>query len=136
LNAALGGWAGDPNDTMSVDGRLVGTPLYLPPEAVRGRAPDPTFDLWALAIVLYECVTGTNPMRGTTARDTKQRIWNGTVPDPRAYLPDCPSDLAMLFSKLLAPDIRQRPHTARAFKACLQELAAPQPTVPAFAPNA
>ena len=51
----------DPTATVTVDERLVGTPLYLAPEALAGSMPQPSFDLWGLALVLYEAIAGCHP---------------------------------------------------------------------------
>jgi hypothetical protein len=40
---------------------FAGTPAYLPPEAYRGAAANPGFDLWALSVVVLESITGRNP---------------------------------------------------------------------------
>jgi hypothetical protein len=54
--------------------RLAGTPAYLPPEALDDAPPSPAFDLWALALVLFEALTGTNPVRGRDSADTLDRL--------------------------------------------------------------
>ena len=54
--------------------RLFGTPAYLSPEALRGDPPDPTFDLWSLALVMYESLTGRNPMISSTVLETVRMI--------------------------------------------------------------
>ena len=51
----------DPEATVTVGERLVGTPLYLAPEALAGSVPQPSFDLWGLALVLYEAIAGRHP---------------------------------------------------------------------------
>ena len=40
------------------DDRVEGTTLYLPPECVRGRAPDRPADVWALGCMFFQMVTG------------------------------------------------------------------------------
>ena len=49
--------------TRTHGGHVVGTPLYMSPEALAGHAPDVTFDLWSLAVSLFEATAGVNPVR-------------------------------------------------------------------------
>jgi serine/threonine protein kinase len=45
-------------------GALVGSPLYMSPEQARGDEVDHRADIWALAVVLYEAITGHAPFEG------------------------------------------------------------------------
>ena len=42
-------------------GALVGTPMYMAPEQLKGLHPDPRSDLFALGVVLYYCLAGRTP---------------------------------------------------------------------------
>jgi serine/threonine-protein kinase len=55
--------AGDRTD----DGRVLGTPRYMSPEQIRGEKLDPRADLFSLAVVLYESITGTCPFAAASA---------------------------------------------------------------------
>ncbi|MEY2937257.1 MAG: hypothetical protein RL033_8006 [Pseudomonadota bacterium] len=56
-------------------GTLLGTPQYMSPEQMRGRATlDYRTDLWALAIIACECLTGRQPFSGTTMGDLTVQI--------------------------------------------------------------
>jgi serine/threonine-protein kinase len=54
----------------AVDGaastQLIGTPAYLAPELVAGRAPGPAADIYALGITAYELITGRPPFQAST----------------------------------------------------------------------
>jgi serine/threonine-protein kinase len=93
---------------------MVGTPLYLSPEGIARQAADVLVDLWALAMVLYESVTGTNPMRAPTVFETLARIARVDVPDIAPFVPDCPPFVEFM-RRALHPDARQRPQTAESF---------------------
>ena len=56
-------------------GTLLGTPQYMSPEQVRGSSSvDYRTDLWALAIIACECLTGSCPFPGTTLGDLTIQI--------------------------------------------------------------
>src|SRR5262249_31803005 len=92
---------------------MVGTPAYLSPETLKGKAADPRCDLWSLAISLYEAMAGLNPVAGTTIQDTLHRIKLAAIPDIVGYLPDCGEDVSRFFRDALALDKNHRPATAK-----------------------
>ncbi len=58
-----------PTDASTGAGNILGTPMYMSPEQVRGGKLDHRCDLWALAVVAFECTTGHLPFRGRNAGD-------------------------------------------------------------------
>ena len=47
--------------THTTGGALLGTPWYMAPEQLRGEDPDPSWDLWALAVIAFEMLSGSHP---------------------------------------------------------------------------
>ncbi len=93
-------------------GELAGTPLYVSPEALQGAEPDPTFDLWALALVMYEAIAGRHPFAAPTVPDVLAHVRKMRIPDVRRFRPDCPADVADALSRWLSADAAQRPTSA------------------------
>ena len=58
----------------TVHGAVIGTPSYMSPEQARGRPIDRRTDLWALGVLLYECLAGRPAFRGETVADTLAAI--------------------------------------------------------------
>ena len=114
------GWAkmGTP---ATASRQLVGTLHYLSPEAVQGMPPDPTFDLWSLTAVLYECLTGDRIFRGSLA-EVMAAIREAQVPPLGERLPHCPSELEGFFSRALHGDRSQRPASASELREQLEFL--------------
>ena len=94
----------DPAATVSVDERLVGTPLYLAPEALAGIKPQPSFDLWGLALVLYEAIAGRHPFAADDVRTVLAAAERAGVPDIRDYRPKCPAGLARVSARCVVTE--------------------------------
>jgi len=99
----------------SRDGSLVGTPHYMAPEQLRGGEPDKGWDLWAMAIMTYEMLTGTLPFSGFRVDATTSRLprdYDAALQEP---LERAPAAMKAFFGRALAPDPAERPDSARAF---------------------
>jgi serine/threonine protein kinase len=101
---------------------IVGTPAYLSPEAAAGQPADVGTDLWQLSMVIYESVTGSNPMRRDTVAATLEAVRKGVVPAAGSVCPDCPLAVAEFLSEALHHDPRRRPRTAGVLHGRLQRL--------------
>jgi hypothetical protein len=102
-----------PSDTLAdSQGRLVGTPLYLSPEAVAGDTPTASFDLWGLGLTLYEAVAGRHPLAGATVADVIENVRTATVADVREVRADCPPELAAILGDCLSRRLSLRPTSA------------------------
>ena len=78
---------------LTLPGSVVGTAAYLAPEQLRGEDLDPRTDVYALGLVLHECLTGSPPFTGETAAAvTAQRLTTEAAP-PRSLREDVPTDL-------------------------------------------
>ena len=61
-------------DALTRTGDVLGTLAYMAPEQSEGRAVGEEADLYSLALVLYEALSGANPVRGATPAETVRRI--------------------------------------------------------------
>jgi serine/threonine protein kinase len=62
------------DSTITRTGEIVGSVDYLAPERVRGSAPGPASDLWALGATLFTAVEGKSPFRRTSPISTMQAV--------------------------------------------------------------
>jgi hypothetical protein len=115
-DTTLSGFVLSGSSSLTGSGNVVGTLPYLSPEAVGLDAPDPGFDLWSLAVTLYEALTGLQPFQDVDAAEVVRRIRAARVPDPRELAPDCPPALARFLLEALAPNPSRRPASAEAFR--------------------
>ena len=112
----LDGWSSDTSR------RAAGTLAYFSPELLESGKPDQWSDLWALTLVLYEAMAGLNPLGGSSALETIDKIRQLQVPDLREFAPECSETLALFFLSALARDLEARPRSAEALSQELQRL--------------
>jgi serine/threonine protein kinase len=98
-------------DAVTTPGTILGTVQYMSPEQARGGNVDRRTDLWALGVVLYECLTGTNPFARKSAAETLAAIYSEDV-DLTLLTEETPSEVVSLISRCLRKDIRQRQRDA------------------------
>lgn len=83
-------------------GQVLGTPRYMSPEQVLGRALDGRSDLFSVGVVLYELITGRHAFTGSSAATLALQITQQN-PRPIAELqPQCPGGLRFIIEKLIA----------------------------------
>jgi hypothetical protein len=93
-----------------------GTLLYMSPEAISRGAPEPAFDLWSLALVLYEAIARQNPLERENAESTRRAILDADLPDIRDLRPDCPAPIAGFFRSELSRKALDRAQTGKEFR--------------------
>jgi eukaryotic-like serine/threonine-protein kinase len=96
--------------TTSLD--VLGTLGYIAPERLQGDAGGPAADVYALAAVAFEVLSGGRPYRGTTPAEVLQRSTSEPAPDLREAWPHAPAAAAGVLQRGLDPDPGQRPASA------------------------
>ncbi len=115
---------------LTREGMLLGTVLYMAPEALYGGTFESRSDLYAVGAVLYELVTGRVPFTGDSMIGVASLILNTPATPPRALNPHVPQALDDVITKLLAKDPQDRFASALDV---LDALPQPRPTPPAVA---
>jgi serine/threonine-protein kinase len=112
--------ATDPRLTLA--GTVIGTPCYMSPEQAQGRMLDSRSDLYSLAVVLYELLTGRPPFIDDTNILVMARHIKAEPPSIRDVAPEAvvPPELETVLMRALAKDPARRPATAEAMIADLQ----------------
>lgn len=100
-----------------------GTPAYMSPEALEATVPArPSLDLWALGVVLFECVTGRRPFGGQTRADIFANASGGLQVPASSLNERCPPQVDALLFSMLHAQAAQRPATAREVRDELNRL--------------
>lgn len=87
---------------------LVGTPLYMAPELVRGSAASPASDLYALGVLAFQLVSGRLPFLGTDAAAVLHEHLHTEAPLLTSVAPELPRRLDAVFARALAKAPEQR----------------------------
>jgi serine/threonine protein kinase/tetratricopeptide (TPR) repeat protein len=114
--------------TMTSAGRtqagiVMGTPAYMSPEQVSGRALDCRTDIFSLGVMLHEMATGRRPFEGTSSAELVSSILRDHPPLVTDVRSDLPRDLARIIRRCLEKDPRHRLQTARDVSNELRDLA-------------
>jgi serine/threonine protein kinase len=106
--------AADTGGGSTKTGSLLGTPYYMSPEQARGtKAVDHRSDLWALAVIVYQCSTGTLPFASEALGDLLIKIVTEPIPVPSEAAPDLPASFDAWWSRATKRDPDKRYQSAK-----------------------
>ncbi|MEA2221039.1 MAG: hypothetical protein QOJ35_3665, partial [Solirubrobacteraceae bacterium] len=111
---------------LTATGQFVGTIPYVAPEQIDGAGQGPATDQYALACVLFECLTGHTPYERKTELDVMWAHLNDDPPSITELRPDLPDDLDAVIAKALAKEPEERYETCGAMVAAARAAIAAQ----------
>jgi predicted Ser/Thr protein kinase len=97
---------------------IVGTPSYMSPEQIKGKAVDGRSDLFAVGVILYELVTGEKPFPGQNVTTVIYKIVNEEPIPPRELDASIHPGLSAVITRALAKEPAAR------FQSCREMLEA------------
>ena len=125
---------------LTSTGATIGTWSYMAPERFKEGMIAPSSDVYALACVLYQCLTGELPFTAKTLEQVAVAHMVSPAPRPSLTHPGVPSDLDAVIAEGMAKDPTLRYHTtvelATAARTALRNAPPTEPTVPAPRPRA
>ncbi len=93
--------------TLTRTGDVIGTAAYMAPEQAEGLKVGAAADVYSLALVTYEALTGVNPVRTGTAAQRARRL-GAHLPPLRRQRRDLPQGLGRAVDLALRPRARER----------------------------
>jgi serine/threonine-protein kinase len=112
--------AADPSPMSVVEtqaGMVFGTPRYMSPEQAQGKPLDARSDLYSLAVILYQMLTGRPPFRDNDAVVVMARHIKSTPKRPNEVVPEAmiATELEDVVMRTLSKDPKDRPASAEIF---------------------
>ena len=106
--------------SLTQTGSAIGTPTYMSPEQAAGEPDlDARSDIYSLATVLYEMITGAAPFAGPTVQAIIAKLFTEPVPPIRDRRHDVPDWLETAVTRALAKEPAARYATAAQFAQAL-----------------
>ena len=96
---------------MTQTGVVMGTPEYMAPEQLLGEDVDVRADIYAVGVVIYECLTGRTPHTADNTMQLISRVLEQTPVPPHELVPEVPRKLSDAVMAALHRDRGQRPRT-------------------------
>lgn len=114
----------DDSDKLTQTGSLLGTPTFMSPEQVLGESIDSRSDVYSLAIIVYQMLSGSLPFEGETLRMLIMKRVSGAPKPLRSVAPFLSAEIEQIVMNGLERDITQRTANVSQFAAALRSAAA------------
>jgi len=124
-------------DKTTKTGSFLGTPYYVSPEQARGKQTDHRSDLWSLAVIVFQCLTGRPPFESEALGELMGLILYEDLPKPSSVRPDLPPAFDLWWEHAAKRDREERFQSAKDFADSLAD-ALGQPAalaVPSLSPR-
>ena len=109
ISKVMGVGASGPELALTSTATVMGSPLYMSPEQLRSsKSVEPTSDIWAIGVILYELLAGVPPFAGDTLPEVCLKIGSETPTPLRALRPDLPVGLEGVIDCCLEKDRTRR----------------------------
>jgi serine/threonine-protein kinase len=105
--------------SLTQTGTVLGTPSYLSPEQATGEATSAASDLYSLAVVAFELLTGRRPFGGDTIAEEAAAHVSGEIPSVYTFDRRLPRELDPVFARALSKEPMWRYGSGAEFVAAL-----------------
>jgi serine/threonine protein kinase len=123
---------------VTQSGVVLGSAAYMAPEQLEGREIGPAADVYAMAAVCFEALTGEKARPGRTPVEIAHSVATTPPPDVRSHVADLPAAAADALTRGMALDPAERPRTAVRLAAeladALRRPLRPEPTTAPLRP--
>jgi serine/threonine protein kinase len=108
-------------DKTTKTGSFLGTPFYVSPEQARGKPTDHRSDLWSLAVIVFQCMTGRPPFESEALGELMGLILYEDLPKPSLVRPGISEAFDAWWERAAKRDRDERFQSAREFADALGE---------------
>lgn len=108
------------NSSLTQTGAVMGTPNYMSPEQCSGQVMDSRSDLFSIAVVLYELLTGEKAFSANSVHATMMKLVQSNPEPPSVFNPSLPKSLDAVMAKALAKSPDDRFQSAAEFARALE----------------
>jgi uncharacterized RDD family membrane protein YckC len=108
-------------------GAFIGSPLYAPPEQIRGRDVDERSDLYSAAATIYALLAGRPGWTGNNIQEVFARILSEPPEDLATLRSEIPRELAEVVARAMDKDPARRFESVRALREALHPFASEAP---------
>jgi serine/threonine-protein kinase len=123
-------------DPITGTGSTLGTPCYMAPEQTTGdKAIDGRADVWALGVIVYECLAGVRPVEGSGIGQVVMKLMTEGIKPLDQVVRGLPPEATALVMRMLARERRDRPQDLREVQGVLARFTHVKPR-PFDAPGA
>jgi serine/threonine protein kinase len=97
-------------DSLTGTGSMLGTPCYMAPEQTLGeKGIDHRADIWAIGVILYECLAGVRPVQGSGIGQVVMKLATEGIRPLGDVVPDLPREATALVMHMLTREKAGRP---------------------------
>ena len=116
------------DDSRTRTGSVMGSPLYMSPEQLKGQKVTGASDIYSLGVTLYKLLSGETPYQGDSLANLTYQILNKRPKSIREYCPDLPDSVVRLINKSIQREPSKRFASALAMAEALRRAAAREAT--------
>ena len=106
---------------VTVTGQVLGSPSHMAPEQIEGTEVTARADVFGLAVLAYECMTGRLPFEGQNPAQVLRKVIEGRFVATERMFPCVGEQLGRIVDRALAHDPGERYESAAAFGSALRE---------------
>ncbi len=96
------------SSNLTVEGQFIGTPNFMSPEQITGKAVDGRSDIFSLGVVLFTLLTGERPFAGETMHEVTMKVVQEPCPIPSTFDTAIPTAINPIILKCLEKDPDKR----------------------------
>lgn len=111
------------DDSRTRTGAVMGSPLYMSPEQLKGQKVTGASDIYSLGVTLYKLVSGETPYHGDTLANLTYQILNKRPRSVREFNPELPNGVVRLINKAIQREPDKRFANAATMAEAVRRLA-------------